>query len=118
MGGIICPPVDADAVPEVADDRYRIILVGYGPCGEIMSGILRQYDLEVVVLEMNIDTVNRLAKAGIPVLHGDARLRHILKLAGVEQAQGVAQFLTLSQFHIFSVAILTPQSFAKGRSSQ
>lgn len=76
-------------VPAPSDERHRIIVVGYGPCGEIMSGILRKYDLEVVVLEMNIDTVNRLAKAGIPVLHGDARLRSILQMAGVEKAKAI-----------------------------
>ena len=43
----------------------------------------------MVVLEMNIDTVTRLNADGIPALHGDARLRHILKLAGVEQAQAI-----------------------------
>ncbi len=76
-------------VPPPTDERHRIIVVGYGPCGEIMSDILRKYDLEVVVLEMNIDTVNRLAKAGIPVLHGDARLRSILQMAGAEKAKAI-----------------------------
>ena len=64
-------------------------MVGYGPCGEIMSDILRKYDLEVVVLEMNIDTVNRLAEKGIPALHGDARLRNILQIAGAEKARAI-----------------------------
>ncbi|MBR5895777.1 MAG: cation:proton antiporter [Akkermansia sp.] len=76
-------------IPTPTEERHRIIVVGYGPCGEIMSNILRKYDLEVVVLEMNIDTVNRLAQAGIPVLHGDARLRSILQIAGIEQAKAI-----------------------------
>ncbi|MBQ7024530.1 MAG: cation:proton antiporter [Akkermansia sp.] len=76
-------------VPPPTDERHRIIVVGYGPCGEIMSDILRKYDLEVVVLEMNIDTVNRLAMEGIPVLHGDARLRSILQMAGAEKAKAI-----------------------------
>ncbi len=79
----------AGSVPAPNGERHRIIVVGYGPCGEIMSDILRKYDLEVVVLEMNIDTVNRLANAGVPVLHGDARLRSILQMAGVEQAKAI-----------------------------
>jgi CPA2 family monovalent cation:H+ antiporter-2 len=76
-------------VPAPSDERHRIIVVGYGPCGEIMSGILRQYDLEVVVLEMNIDTVMSLHKQGIPTMHGDARLRTILKLAGADKARAI-----------------------------
>ena len=85
-------PVQADAgrhIPEPSEDRHRVIVVGYGPSGEIMTGILRKYDMDVVVLEMNIDTVTRLNKEGIPALHGDARLRHILKLAGVEHAKAI-----------------------------
>ena len=85
-------PVPADAaahVPEPSEDKHRVIVVGYGPSGQIMTALLRKYDVEVVVLEMNIDTVSRLHKEGIPALHGDARLRHILKLAGVEHAQAI-----------------------------
>ncbi len=77
------------AVPPPAEDRHRVILVGYGPCGQILGHILSDYDVETVVLEMNIDTVNRLVKEGIPALHGDARQRTILKLAGVEKAQAI-----------------------------
>ena len=85
-------PVPADAaahVPEPSEDKHRVIVVGYGPSGQIMTALLRKYDVEVVVLEMNIDTVSRLHKEGILALHGDARLRHILKLAGVEHAQAI-----------------------------
>ncbi len=77
------------SVPETSNDKHRIIVVGYGPCGEIMTDILTKYNLEVVVLEMNIDTVSKLEKKGIPVLHGDARRRSILRLAGAEQAKAI-----------------------------
>lgn len=70
-------------------DRHRVIVVGYGPCGEILSDILKEYDIEVVVIEMNVDTVSRLGRAGIRALHGDARLRTILRMAGVEQAKAI-----------------------------
>ena len=77
------------AVPAPTEDRHRVILVGYGPCGQILGHILADYDIEIVVLEMNIDTVNRLVKAGVPALHGDARQRTILKLAGAEKAEAI-----------------------------
>lgn len=76
-------------LPPPAEDRHRIIVVGYGPCGEIITNILKGYDIEVVVLEMNIDTVSRLAREGIHALHGDARLRSILRMAGAEQARAI-----------------------------
>ena len=76
-------------LPAPTEDRHRVIVVGYGPCGEILSGILAEYDVEVVVIEMNVDTVTRLKQQGIPALLGDARLRPILRSAGVEQAKAI-----------------------------
>ena len=78
-----------NSVPEVEEDRYRIILVGYGPCGELVDHVLCQHDMDVVVLEMNIDTVNRLHQQGHAALHGDASNRTILRMAGVEKAKAI-----------------------------
>ena len=78
-----------NTVPDVEEDRYRIILVGYGPCGELVGQVLRQHDMDVVVLEMNIDTVNRLNQQGHAALHGDASNRTILRMAGVEKAKAI-----------------------------
>lgn len=77
------------AIPEPSEATHRVIVVGYGPCGELITRILHSYRVEVVVLEMNIDTVSRLLKEGIPALHGDARLRTILQLAGAEKAKAI-----------------------------
>ncbi|MBR5523562.1 MAG: cation:proton antiporter [Akkermansia sp.] len=76
-------------IPLPSEERDRVIVVGHGPCGELMTGILRHYNLDVVVLEMNIDTVTRLQAEGMRVLHGDARLRSILTAAGVEGAHAI-----------------------------
>ena len=78
-------------LPAPTEDRHRVIIVGYGPCGEILQRIFQKYDIEVVVIEMNIDTVNRLSKGKdkVLVLHGDARQRTILKLAGAEKAEAI-----------------------------
>ncbi len=77
------------AIPPPTETRDRVIVVGHGPCGELMTNILQNYNLDVVVLEMNIDTVTRLQGGGMRVLHGDARLRPILSAAGVEQADSI-----------------------------
>ena len=78
-----------NTVPDVEEDRYRIILVGYGPCGQLVDQVLRQHDMDVVVLEMNIDTVTRLHQQGRSSLHGDASNRTILRMAGVEKAKAI-----------------------------
>ncbi|MBR1977968.1 MAG: cation:proton antiporter [Akkermansia sp.] len=76
-------------IPLPSEERDRVIVVGHGPCGELMTDILTSYNLDVVVLEMNIDTVTRLQNEGMRVLHGDARLRSILTAAGVEEASAI-----------------------------
>ena len=76
-------------IPLPSEERDRVIVVGHGPCGELMTDILASYNLDVVVLEMNIDTVTRLQSEGMRVLHGDARLRSILSAAGVEGASAI-----------------------------
>ncbi len=79
----------ADHIPAPREDVHRVIVVGHGPCGEILTKVLRENNLEVVVVEMNIETVKRLGRMGIPAIHGDARLRSILLMAGVEQAKAI-----------------------------
>ncbi len=80
---------DADHIPAPSEDVHRIIVVGHGPCGEILTRVLRENNLEVVVIEMNIETVQHLGRLGIPAIHGDARLRSILLMAGVEKAKAI-----------------------------
>ncbi len=87
--GIGLPSIDADHLPAPHEERDRVLVVGYGPCGAMVSRILQEHEIEVVVLEMNIDTVTRLNTQGRPALHGDARLRTIQQLAGVEHARAI-----------------------------
>lgn len=87
--GIGLPSLRDAHLPEESAERYRAIVVGYGPCGELLTRILQRYEMEVVVIEMNIDTVARLAAKGIPALHGDARLRTVLQMAGCEHAEAL-----------------------------
>lgn len=75
-----------EAVPPPTGDRDRVIIVGYGPCGQICTRLLRENDVDAVVVEMNIDTVNRLHREGIPAIHGDACRHSILADAGAAQA--------------------------------
>ncbi|MDO5473250.1 MAG: cation:proton antiporter [Akkermansia sp.] len=87
--GIGMRKADATSLPEPTEERDRVIVVGYGPCGEIIARILQEYEIEVIVLEMNIDTVTRLNTQGIHAMHGDARRRTIQQLAGVEKARAI-----------------------------
>ena len=77
---------EADLHPTGAQ---RIIVVGYGPVGRHLTRILRDNNLDAVVVEMNIDTVQRQSAKGEKIIYGDATQREVLIHAGAEEAEGL-----------------------------
>jgi CPA2 family monovalent cation:H+ antiporter-2 len=68
---------------DVADPRYRALIVGYGPVGRTLARLLREQGIEPGVIEMNLETVQRLKNEGVPAFYGDATLLPTLQAAGV-----------------------------------
>lgn len=75
---------DCGASPQA--DRERMIIVGYGPLGRTLGRILLSNDIEVVVVEMNIDTVHDLKMRQELAVYGDATQMEVLSHAGIEHA--------------------------------
>jgi CPA2 family monovalent cation:H+ antiporter-2 len=48
------------------------VIVGYGPVGRTVDEILRKGGLETVVVDLNMDTVQRLTRGGRAAIFGDA----------------------------------------------
>jgi CPA2 family monovalent cation:H+ antiporter-2 len=48
------------------------VIVGYGPVGQSVDDILRKGGLETVVVDMNMETVQRLTRGGRAAIYGDA----------------------------------------------
>lgn len=73
-----------------AGDSYattpRAIVVGYGPVGRTVTRLLRESEIEPVVIELNLDTFRDLKAEGIMAVYGDASHRETLTHAGVERA--------------------------------
>jgi monovalent cation:H+ antiporter-2, CPA2 family len=67
----------------------HIVVVGYGPVGRTVSRILNDNGIQAIIIEMNIDTVQRLTAEGKPAIHGDATQREILRSARLEEAAGL-----------------------------
>jgi CPA2 family monovalent cation:H+ antiporter-2 len=88
--GWLRPPApSAEAAPAARSSDHPVLMVGYGPVGQTLSRILRNNGLDVVVIEMNIETVHRLRAQGLPVVHGDAAHPEVLEHAGLGGAQGL-----------------------------
>ena len=74
------------------DARPRAIVVGYGPVGETVTRLLSDQAMVPTVVELNIDTVQRLKQQGIQTVYGDATQTDVLREAGA--ASAVALILT------------------------
>ena len=75
----------AEVAPDI-DPAYRAVVVGYGPVGRTVCRLLTENGIEPTVVELNIDTVNRLRADGLSVVYGDAAHLDTLKQAGVDRA--------------------------------
>jgi CPA2 family monovalent cation:H+ antiporter-2 len=94
----------AGMIVNIAPEEERLaILVGYGPVGRTVDGLLEEAGFKTVVIEMNMDTVLELKEQGQPAIYGDASRDAILELAGVNKASHLV--LTLPQSAICSTIV-------------
>ncbi len=83
----LAQPAEGDKHATTAEEmRRRAVIVGHGPVGRTMVRLLAENGIESVVIEMNLETVQRLRADNIPAVYGDASLPDTLKTAGVENA--------------------------------
>lgn len=68
----------------------HVIICGYGPVGQRLHEALLRAGQECLIVELNVDTVKRLKKDGVPVLFADATHRETWELTRVDQARLVA----------------------------
>ncbi len=67
-------------------DEERAVVVGFGPVGRTLTRLLRENHIEPVVVEMNLDTVRELERAGVRAVYGDASRPETLETAGIRSA--------------------------------
>jgi CPA2 family monovalent cation:H+ antiporter-2 len=67
-------------------DHNRCILVGYGPVGKIVHHLLVERGSDIMVIDLNLDTVRKLRGEGHAALYGDVMQPGTLVEAGVETA--------------------------------
>jgi monovalent cation:H+ antiporter-2, CPA2 family len=65
----------------------RCILVGFGPVGKIVHQLLVDSGGEIIVVDLNLDTVRQLRSAGQSAVYGDVRQPGTLVEAGIETTE-------------------------------
>lgn len=68
-------------------EKTLAIVVGYGPAGRLVDGLLRDAGFHTVIVEMNLRTVESLVADGRSAIFGDATRPEILETAGIDRAQ-------------------------------
>ena len=66
--------------------KARAVIVGYGPVGQTACRILKDFDIPLVIIDLNLDTVRNLKESGQAVIFGDASRHDILEAAGIRKA--------------------------------
>ena len=69
------------------EESHRVVIVGYGPVGQTVVRILRENQMEPVVIEMNPTTAKQLREEGIRVVHGDASREATLRGAQIQKVR-------------------------------
>lgn len=65
----------------------RCILVGFGPVGRIVHQLLLDTGSEIIVIDLNLESVRELRNAGHSAIYGDVRQPGTLVEAGVETSE-------------------------------
>jgi CPA2 family monovalent cation:H+ antiporter-2 len=68
------------------DEVHRAIVIGYGPIGRTVTRLLRENEVELTVIELNLETVRQLRAEGVRAVYGDAGRRETLDEAGARRA--------------------------------
>jgi CPA2 family monovalent cation:H+ antiporter-2 len=86
------PPEAEPEAEETGEDRsedptHRAVVVGYGPVGRHICGLLAANSIACTVVELNAATIPRIREDGYRAVHGDAAREDTLREAGVERAR-------------------------------
>ncbi|GHA38111.1 potassium transporter [Devosia pacifica] len=87
---LIAPRLDTRKIvedsPEIPD-RQRIVVLGYGRFGQIVTRMLRAQGFEMTLIDDDPVQIELMRRYGVKVFYGDASRLELLHAAHVEQAQ-------------------------------
>jgi monovalent cation:H+ antiporter-2, CPA2 family len=67
--------------------RHRTVIVGYGPVGRTLARLLRENEMDVTIVDMDVDKIRSLRDSNeANAIYGDANQRETLERAGLATA--------------------------------
>ncbi len=98
--------------------KDHFIVCGFGRVGSLVARDLTAAGLDVVVLDVGEESLNRAEAAGYPVLHGDGTSDAVLRKAGIAKARGLVSCIDSDASNVYvtlSARALNPDLFIVGR---
>lgn len=98
--------------------KDHFIICGFGRVGSLVARDLTAAGLDVVVLDVGEESLNRAEAAGYPVLHGDGTSDAVLRKAGIARARGLVSCIDSDASNVYvtlSARALNPDLFIVGR---
>ena len=93
------PPMAAEPPPLAG----QVVIIGYGRVGRLVAQMLDMHNQPWVAVDSDPDDVQRLSRAGKPVIYGDARRPELLDRLKLGDARAVV--LTLDAMHLIDQLI-------------
>lgn len=78
-----------DPTPVHPETSRHALVIGYGPVGQTVARLLRDNGIRPTIIEMNLETVQRLRAEDISAIYGDASHLDTLKHAGAATADAL-----------------------------
>jgi CPA2 family monovalent cation:H+ antiporter-2 len=69
--------------------RRRVVIAGYGPVGRCVAEQLRAIGVDVTIIELNPDTVEKQLRLNHSVVHGDVTRAETLTRARIQEADAL-----------------------------
>jgi glutathione-regulated potassium-efflux system ancillary protein KefC len=103
-------PVDLPEGPANLDGAQKVIVLGYGRFGQIVTRMLRAQGLEKTLIDGDPTQIELVKRFGVKVFYGDASRLEILRAAGAETARMIVIAVAGGQ-KIVHIAQLIRQHF-------
>ncbi|HEV7718996.1 MAG TPA: monovalent cation:proton antiporter-2 (CPA2) family protein [Arsenicitalea sp.] len=76
-----------EASPAEIDGGHKVIVLGYGRFGQIVTRLLRAQGFEMTLIDDDPSQIGLMKRFGVKVFYGDGQRLDILRAAGAEQAE-------------------------------
>ena len=91
------------AEPPPEDGQARVIIVGLGRVGKMVSDMLAVHDIPFLAIDDDPSLVARERAAGMPIYFGDATRPEFLRRCGLERARALV--VTVSTFRVIEQVV-------------